>query len=37
VPVVGESIDHEGWRMTVEAIEGRRIRTLRITPLVESD
>ncbi|MFM9133452.1 MAG: hemolysin family protein [Actinomycetota bacterium] len=37
VPVVGESIDHEGWRLTVEAIEGRRIRTLRITPLVETD
>jgi putative hemolysin len=37
VPVVGESIDHEGWRFTVESIEGRRIRMLRVTPIVEND
>ncbi len=31
VPVVGESIDHDGWRFTVTAVEGRRIRTVKIT------
>ena len=31
VPVVGESIEHDGWRFTVAAVEGRRIRTVRIS------
>ncbi|MFM8380608.1 MAG: hemolysin family protein [Actinomycetota bacterium] len=31
VPVVGEHIDYDGWRFTVAAVEGRRIRTVRIT------
>lgn len=31
VPVVGESIEHDGWRFTVAALDGRRIRTVRIT------
>jgi len=31
VPVVGESIDHDGWRFTVDTVEGRRIRTVRVT------
>lgn len=35
VPVVGEHIDYDGWRFTVAALDGRRIRTVRIT-LTES-
>ncbi|MGA0878333.1 MAG: hemolysin family protein [Ilumatobacteraceae bacterium] len=31
VPVVGEHIDYDGWRFTVAALDGRRIRTVRIT------
>jgi CBS domain containing-hemolysin-like protein len=30
VPVVGESIDFDGWRFTVVEVHGRRIRTVRI-------
>ncbi len=30
VPVVGESIDYDGWRFTVVEIKGRRIRKVRI-------
>ena len=30
VPVIGESIDFDGWRFTVVAVHGRRIRTVRI-------
>ena len=30
VPAVGESIDFDGWRFTVVAVHGRRIRTVRI-------
>jgi putative hemolysin len=31
VPVVGESIEFDGWRFTVVAVHGRRIRTVRIS------
>jgi len=37
VPVVGESIDHDGWRFTVEEIDGRRIRSLRLSPVIDAD
>ena len=30
VPAVGESIDFDGWRFTVVAVHGRRIRTVKI-------
>lgn len=33
VPEPGETVDHEGWRFTVESLEGRRITTLRIEPV----
>ncbi|MGL4651049.1 MAG: hemolysin family protein, partial [Caldilineaceae bacterium] len=34
VPLPGEDLEMFGWRFTVLAIEGRRIRTVRIEPLV---
>ena len=37
VPVAGESVDRDGWRFTVEEIDGRRIRTLRMSPVVATD
>ena len=37
VPVVGEHVEHGGWRFTVDAIEGRRIMFLRVAPIVPSD
>ena len=37
VPVVGEFIDRDGWRFTVEEIDGRRIRSLRMSPVIEAD
>ncbi|MEY4362509.1 MAG: hypothetical protein RL391_1815 [Actinomycetota bacterium] len=33
VPEVGEHIDFEGWRFTVVALEGRRIRSVRVSVL----
>ncbi len=30
VPVIGESIDYDGWRFTVEELKGRRIRKVRV-------
>lgn len=33
VPEVDESVLHEGWRFTVLELDGRRIRTVRITRL----
>ena len=33
VPEVGESVVHEGWRFTVVEVDGRRIRSLRISDL----
>ena len=30
VPAIGDSIEHDGWRLIAEEIEGRRIRRLRI-------
>ena len=32
VPVAGETLEHDGWTFTVESIDGRRIRSLRISP-----
>jgi putative hemolysin len=33
VPDIGESIDYDGWRFTVEEVEGRRIRLVRVSAL----
>jgi putative hemolysin len=33
VPEVGESIDHDGWRFTVEEMEGRRVRRVKVSIL----
>ena len=37
VPEVGESVLHEGWRFAVVELDGRRIRSVRITYIPESD
>ncbi len=37
VPVLGESVDVEGWRLVVEALEGRRIMAVRLLPIVDSN
>ena len=37
VPVVGESVEIEGWKLIVEALEGRRITGVRLLPMVASD
>ena len=31
VPEVGESVAHEGWRFTVDEVDGRRVRLVRIS------
>ena len=36
VPVNGESVEHGGWLFTVEEIDGRRIRSLRLSPVIQS-
>lgn len=37
VPVAGESIQVDGWRIVVEALEGRRITEVRLKPVLDSD
>lgn len=34
VPEVGESIDADGWRFTIEELEGRRITAVRVSPVL---
>jgi CBS domain containing-hemolysin-like protein len=36
VPVRGEHIEIDGWRLTVEQLEGRRIRSVRMSPSTKS-
>ena len=35
VPERGESIGLDGWKLTVEELEGRRITTVRMSPVIE--
>ncbi len=35
MPVVGEFIQVDGWRIVVEALEGRRITEVRLKPVLE--
>jgi CBS domain containing-hemolysin-like protein len=37
VPVVGETVEVEGWRFVVEALEGRRITEVRLMPLIGTE
>ena len=37
VPVEGESVESEGWLFTIDAVEGRRITRVRVTPVLRSD
>ena len=37
VPVVGEFIQVDGWRIVVEALEGRRITEVRLKPVLEDN
>ena len=34
VPVAGETVEMEGWRFVVEALEGRRITEVRLLPAI---
>ncbi len=36
VPEVGESIVHEGWRFKVDEVDGRRVRRVRISSVLET-
>ena len=37
VPAVGESIEIDGWKLAAEEIEGRRITSVRVSPIVVAD
>lgn len=37
VPEAGEAVDHQGWRFTVLAVDGRRIDQVRIEPVPAHD
>jgi CBS domain containing-hemolysin-like protein len=37
VPAQGEIHDADGWRMKVEELDGRRIRSVRLSPLLDQD
>lgn len=34
VPEVGEAVEADGWRFTIEELEGRRITAVRVTPVL---
>ena len=33
VPIVGDSVEYEGWRFSTEEMDGRRIQTVRVSTL----
>lgn len=33
VPLVGDSVDHEGWRFCTEELDGRRVQVVRVSTL----
>ena len=37
VPVVGETLEIEGWRFVVDALEGRRITEVRLMPTIGTE
>jgi magnesium and cobalt transporter len=37
VPAVGESIEVDGWKLAAEEIEGRRITSVRVSPIAVAD
>ena len=37
VPTQGETHDTDGWRMKVEELDGRRIRSVRLSPVLDAD
>ena len=37
VPIVGESIQVDGWKIVVEELEGRRITLVRLKPVLDDD
>jgi putative hemolysin len=37
VPIVGESIQIDGWKIVVEELEGRRITLVRLRPVLDDD
>jgi CBS domain containing-hemolysin-like protein len=37
IPVVGETVTHEGWRLSVEAVDRRRVTLVRLRPPERSD
>lgn len=34
LPVVGDSLEHEGWRLTVAEVEERRVTQVHLRPCV---
>ena len=37
LPVVGDQLAWNGWRMIVVAVEERRVRQVRLTPSADAD
>ncbi len=37
VPRVGEAVDFDGWKFTAEEVEGRRIRSVRVSPVLDRE
>ncbi len=37
VPSVGESLEFDGWKVVVESLEGRRITTIKLSPIISAD
>lgn len=37
VPAIGESLEFDGWKFVVESLEGRRITTVKLSPVIGTD
>jgi putative hemolysin len=35
VPVIGDSVEHQGWRFSTEELDGRRVQKVRVSTITE--
>ena len=35
VPVIGDSVDHQGWKFSTEELDGRRVQKVRVSTITE--
>lgn len=35
VPVIGDSVEHQGWKFSTEELDGRRVQKVRVSAIIE--